>query len=84
MTTLAEGTTPFRDGETWYAVSEPANRAPGSHLLPLVVLHGGPGMTHDYHLLGHSWGGMLAQEFTFTRPAGRPASQPASQPAKHH
>ena len=129
MTSLAEGTVSFRDGETWYAVSEPANRAPGSHLLPLVVLHGGPGMTHDYlraladlfddrqvvlydqfgsgnsshrpgwdakewtpelfveqlrglvthlgfaeaggfHLLGHSWGGMLAQEYTFTRPVG--------------
>ena len=127
MTTLAEGTVPFRDGETWYAVSEPATPVPGSRL-PLVVLHGGPGMSHDYlralpdlfddrhvvlydqfgtgnsshrpdwdakewtpdlfveqlqgliahlgyaetggfHLLGHSWGGMLAQEYTFTRPA---------------
>jgi L-proline amide hydrolase len=130
MTSLAEGTVSFRDGETWYAVSEPANPAPGSRLLPLVVLHGGPGMTHDYlraladlfddrrvvlydqfgtgnssrrpdwdakewttglfveqlrellahlgfaetggfHLLGHSWGGMLAQEFTFGRPEGQ-------------
>lgn len=129
MTTLAEGTTPFRDGETWYAVSQPAAPVPAAHL-PLVVLHGGPGMTHDYlralpnlfddrqvvlydqfgtgnsshrpdwnpkewtpalfvdqlsnllthlgfaetggyHLLGHSWGGMLAEEFTFTRPAGQ-------------
>jgi L-proline amide hydrolase len=129
MTSLAEGTVSFRDGETWYAVSEPANPGPGSRLLPLVVLHGGPGMTHDYlraladlfddrrvvlydqfgtgnsshrpdwdaqewtaglfveqlrellahlgfaetggfHLLGHSWGGMLAQEFTFGRPPG--------------
>jgi L-proline amide hydrolase len=129
MTSLAEGTVSFRDGETWYAVSEPANPAPGSRPLPLVVLHGGPGMTHDYlraladlfddrqvvlydqfgtgnsshrpdwdpsewtaglfveqlrellahlgfaeaggfHLLGHSWGGMLAQEFVFGRPPG--------------
>jgi len=130
MTSLAEGTVSFRDGETWYLVSQPANPAPGR--LPLVVLHGGPGMTHDYlrplpslfedrqvvlydqfgtgnssrrpdwdakewtpglfveqlrgllahlgvaetggfHLLGHSWGGMLAQEYVLSHPAG-PAS----------
>jgi L-proline amide hydrolase len=127
MTSMAEGTVAFRDGETWYTVSEPADLAPGR--LPLVALHGGPGMTHDYlrslpglfadrqvvlydqfgtgnssrrpdwdpsewtpelfvdqlsgllahlgfaqaggfHLLGHSWGGMLAQEYVLSRPAG--------------
>jgi L-proline amide hydrolase len=128
MTSLAEGTVSFRDGETWYAVSQPEPANPAR--LPLVVLHGGPGMTHDYlraladlfddrqvvlydqfgtgnsshrpdwdakewtaglfveqlrellahlgfaetggfHLLGHSWGGMLAQEYTFSRPPGQ-------------
>jgi L-proline amide hydrolase len=128
MNVLAEATVPFRDGETWYAVSEPARPAPGA-ALPLVVLHGGPGMTHHdvraladlfddrqvvlydqfgtgnsshrpdwdatlwtpqlfveqlrgllahlglaeaggFHLLGHSWGGMLAQEYAVARPAG--------------
>ncbi len=39
-----EGRMPFRDGETWYRVTgDPA--ATGT---PLVVLHGGPGATHDY------------------------------------
>ncbi len=32
----------FQDGETWYRVTG----VPG--LAPLVVLHGGPGATHDY------------------------------------
>ena len=127
MTSMVEGTVAFRDGETWYTVSEPADLAPGR--LPLVALHGGPGMTHDYlrslpglfndrqvvlydqfgtgnssrrpdwdpgewtpelfvdqlrgllahlglaqaggfHLLGHSWGGMLAQEYALSRPEG--------------
>lgn len=128
MTLLAEGTVSFRDGQTWYAVSEPVHPVPDSRL-PLVVLHGGPGMTHDevrvladlfedrrvvlydqfgtgnsshrpdwearewtpglfveqlqgllahlalgvaggFHLLGHSWGGMLAQHYALGRPAG--------------
>jgi L-proline amide hydrolase len=127
MTSMVEGTVAFRDGETWYTVSRPAQLAPGR--LPLIALHGGPGMTHDYlrslpglfedrrvvlydqfgtgnssrrpdwdaeewtaglfvdqlrgllahlgfeeaggfHLLGHSWGGMLAQEYALSRPAG--------------
>ena len=126
MNSLAEGTVAFRDGETWYTVSQPVEPAPGR--LPIVALHGGPGMTHDYfltlpglfndrqvvlydqfgtgnssrrpdwdaqewtvdlfldqlrgllahlglagagafHLLGHSWGGMLAQEYALSNPA---------------
>jgi len=127
MTSTTEGTVAFRDGETWYTVSQPEDLAPGR--LPLIALHGGPGMTHDYlrslpglfddrqvvlydqfgtgnssrrpdwdaqewtiglfvdqlrgllahlgfeeaggfHLLGHSWGGMLAQEYVLSHPAG--------------
>jgi len=108
-------TMPFRDGYTWYRMDR--CQGPGE---PLIVLHGGPGATHDYltplttlvedghsvllydqfgtgrssrrpywdpskftmdlyldelaqvihsapvsgfHLLGHSWGGMLAVEY---------------------
>jgi L-proline amide hydrolase len=40
-------TVPFRDDlETWVQVTEPAEPVAGA--LPLVVLHGGPGMAHDY------------------------------------
>ncbi len=43
---VREGTVPFEDGETWYRVTgDPESGAP-----PLVVLHGGPGGTHDYLL----------------------------------
>jgi L-proline amide hydrolase len=34
----------FRDGETWYRVTGVL----GEGATPLVVLHGGPGATHDY------------------------------------
>ena len=37
---------PFRDLETWVQVTEPVTPVDGA--LPLVVLHGGPGMAHDY------------------------------------
>lgn len=37
---------PFRDLETWVQLTTPA--APVEGALPLVVLHGGPGMAHDY------------------------------------
>lgn len=37
---------PFRDLETWVQVTTPQQPVPGA--LPLVVLHGGPGMAHDY------------------------------------
>ena len=43
----SEGTVAFEDGETWYRITgslDAADRA------PLVVLHGGPGATHDYLL----------------------------------
>jgi L-proline amide hydrolase len=119
-----EGTMPFGDGETWYRVTGKLGGDPA----PLVVLHGGPGATHDYvlsiaalatddravvhydqlgagrsshfperdatfftvalyldeltalldhlgiagsyHVLGQSWGGMLAAEHAIRRPPG--------------
>jgi L-proline amide hydrolase len=126
--TIAEptrtGTAPFRGCETWYRITGD----PDARLTPLVVLHGGPGASHDYllrltaladrgrpvihydqigtgnsthrpdapadfwtvqlfldeldnlldhlgiagayHVLGQSWGGMLAAEHAVRRPAG--------------
>jgi L-proline amide hydrolase len=37
---------PFREWTTWARITEPEEAAPGA--LPVVVLHGGPGMAHDY------------------------------------
>jgi L-proline amide hydrolase len=39
-------TVPFLDGETWVQITSP--EAPRPDVLPLFVLHGGPGMAHDY------------------------------------
>jgi L-proline amide hydrolase len=132
----SEGYVPFRGFKTWFR-TEGSGEAPGK--LPVLALHGGPGMTHDYmepleelassgrrvifydqlgsgnsdqphdpsmwtiplfveelgtvrrelnlkrvHLLGSSWGGMLAMEYLLTKPtgvaslvmAGSPASMP--------
>lgn len=50
-TTATEGTIPFAvEGETyqiWYKLVGNINKS--SHR-PLVILHGGPGLSHDYHL----------------------------------
>src|SRR3954465_1077355 len=119
---VSEGRIPFGGAETWYRIVGEDER-PGA--LPLLLLHGGPGGTHDYmepmaelarggrrvifydqlgcghsphpsdpdkwtvqlfldelaavrdalgldriHLLGQSWGGMLALEYMLSRPAG--------------
>ena len=119
---VSEGRIPFGGAETWYRIVGEDER-PGA--LPLLLLHGGPGGTHDYmepmaelarggrrvifydqlgcgnsphpsdpdkwtvqlfldevaavrdalgldriHLLGQSWGGMLAFEYMLTRPEG--------------
>jgi len=131
-----EGLAPFGEWSTWYRLTG------GGARTPLVVLHGGPGCTHDYvdsftdlaaagrmvvhydqigcgrstrlpdrgadfftvelflaelrnllshlgigggyHLLGQSWGGMLASEHAVTRPSGLKglviANSPASMP----
>jgi L-proline amide hydrolase len=43
---LTTTTIPFREWETWVRVASP--REPQSGALPLIVLHGGPGMAHNY------------------------------------
>lgn len=128
-----EGLTLFRGFKTWYRVVG-EREEPGK--FPLLLLHGGPGATHDYlepleamattgrrvifydqlgngnsdkphdpslwtvdlfveevsavrralsldrlHLLGHSWGGMLAMEYALTRPVGMVSLTVASSPA---
>ncbi len=129
-----EGRIAFRGYEIWYrSVGEAASDA----RLPLLVLHGGPGATHQYltplealassgrrvifydqigcgrsggprddpdfydvdlfveeltavraalglervHLLGQSWGGMLAMQYALTRPAGLASIVVADSPA---
>lgn len=42
--TVHEGAAPFGDYQTWYRITG----ALGGPKLPVVVLHGGPGATHDY------------------------------------
>lgn len=42
--TSIEGRAPFRGYETWYRVSGDL----GSGKLPMVILHGGPGVAHNY------------------------------------
>ncbi|MFD5598969.1 proline iminopeptidase-family hydrolase [Leucobacter sp. NPDC058333] len=118
-------TVPFEGNETWVRISTPLTPDPDA--LPVIVLHGGPGMAHnyllplerwagsgrtvihydqigcgnsshlpeadpeywtpalfvrefinlvdalglvDYHVVGQSWGGMLAAEIAVTRPSG--------------
>ena len=43
---VAQGTVPFGEWETWFRISGDMT----SRLTPLVVVHGGPGSTHDYLL----------------------------------
>ncbi|EGH33135.1 peptidase S33, tricorn interacting factor 1, partial [Pseudomonas syringae pv. japonica str. M301072] len=42
--TIKEGFAPFGDYQTWYRITGDLH-SPGT---PLVILHGGPGCTHDY------------------------------------
>lgn len=48
------GTMPFRDGSTWFRIDGPALDPHDEHaqddVLPLVLLHGGPGGGHEYLL----------------------------------
>lgn len=46
MSKISELTVPFGEYETWVRVAEPETPVDGA--LPLVVLHGGPGMAHNY------------------------------------
>lgn len=129
---IAEGFVAFRGHRTWYR--SVGKNAPGR--LPLLLLHGGPGATHQYleplaelatfgrrvifydqigcgksdhppdaafytvetfvaeidalrdqlglgelHVLGQSWGGMLAMQYALTRPAGLASIVVADSPA---
>lgn len=122
MATVREGTIPFHGYHTWYQI---VGDGETDDKLPLLVLHGGPGVPHDYlepigqlanngrrvifydqlgcgnsdhvhnpkmwtvelfvaevdairtalglekvHILGQSWGGMLAMQYALTYPAG--------------
>ncbi|MBC7441258.1 MAG: proline iminopeptidase-family hydrolase [Ramlibacter sp.] len=46
MPVISTRTVPFGAWETWVRITEPDEPQAGA--LPLVVLHGGPGMAHDY------------------------------------
>ena len=46
MDTVDTLSVPFGDWRTWTRISRPAKPVPGA--LPLFVLHGGPGMAHNY------------------------------------
>ena len=137
MTTLAspvhEGTFAFRGFDIWYRIVGERER---DGRVPLVLLHGGPGSTHQYlesladlassgrrvifydqigcgrsggsrdpdfysaglfcdeldalrealdlpriHLLGQSWGGMLAMQYAIGKPAGLASIVVADSPA---
>jgi L-proline amide hydrolase len=45
-----EGTVDFRGHHTWYRVTGDLAATRAAGLLPLVVLHGGPGVPHEYVL----------------------------------
>lgn len=130
---VTEGTVKFCGYDTWYRIVGAAE-APGK--LPLLCLHGGPGVPHEYlasleamaatgrrvifydqlgcgnsthvdepsrwtvelfveevavirqalgleqvHLLGQSWGGMLAMQYMLTQPQGIASLTVASSPA---
>jgi L-proline amide hydrolase len=135
MLPVHEGAADFRGWRTWYRITGDLHAGPP----PLVVLHGGPGMAHDYllrltaiaetgrpvihydqlgcgrsthlpekgpdfwqvpllvdelanllahlnlhrgyHILGQSWGGMLAAEHAVLRPPGLRSVVIADSPA---
>jgi len=132
--TVTEGFVPFKGYRTWYKIVGAGEEA---GKLPLLLLHGGPGASHDYlwslaamaetgrrvifydqlgcglshigvsrpamwtvdlyceeidvvrralgleriHLLGQSWGGMLAMEYLIRQPRGVASATIASSPA---
>jgi L-proline amide hydrolase len=132
-----EGTIPFHGFHTWYRIVGNGSDEVKNNKLPLLLLHGGPGATHDYlepigelasrtgrrvifydqlgcgnsdhphdpsmwnvqlfleelaairaalglerlHLLGQSWGGMLAMEYALTQPEGLASLIIADSPA---
>ena len=132
----SEGKMAFGGYHTWYRIVGDGKAEKEAGKLPLLVLHGGPGATHDYlepleamaqtgrrvifydqlgcghsdqphdpslwtvqlyldelaeirrslglehlHLLGQSWGGMLAMEYALTQPSGLASLIVADSPA---
>lgn len=132
-TRATEGTVPFRGHKVWYRI---VGEREETGRFPLLCLHGGPGVPHDYlepleaiaatgrrvifydqlgcgssdqprnpsmwtvdlfveevgvvrgalgldrcHLLGQSWGGMLAMQYALTQPSGLVSLTVASSPA---
>ena len=63
---VREGTISFGEAETWYRVTGEFHPDDAAAPAPLVVLHGGPGATHDYVLSLAD----LAEEYALTRPPG--------------
>jgi len=47
---MAEGKAPFGEFQTWYGVVGDIASRPSHGPAPVVLLHGGPGATHDYLL----------------------------------
>jgi proline-specific peptidase len=133
MIPVTEGFTPFHGHNVWYRI---VGEREEHRRLPLLCLHGGPGVPHDYlepleamaatgrrvifydqlgcgnsdhphdpslwtvdlfveevgvirralgldriHLLGQSWGGMLAMQYALTQPSGLASLTVASSPA---
>lgn len=129
---IVEGRVPFKGGSTWYRRVGESKKGK----LPLLILHGGPGMGHEYlkslddlaltgreliyydqlgcgrsfmeapdafwetglwqeeidvlrdalnlrevHILGQSWGGMLAMQYAISQPKGVKSMVVASSPA---
>jgi L-proline amide hydrolase len=60
---VSEGTIGFRGFETWYRVTGELD--PDAPLAPIVLLHGGPGATHDYldAMRGLSAGGRAVVQY---------------------
>ncbi len=48
--TVTTGQVPFREHHTWYRITGDLAAARRDGAVPLVVLHGGPGATHNYLL----------------------------------
>ncbi|MGW7431699.1 proline iminopeptidase-family hydrolase [Streptomyces sp. NPDC054861] len=72
---VTEGTVPFRGFHTWYQAVGPLPSA--GEKLPLLVVHGGPGLPHDYledlaALAGEDAGPGKADEDAGAHPDGGP------------
>src|SRR6059058_596347 len=57
---MSEGTVSFEGAQTWYRVTGELRAGDPTAPAPLIVLHGGPGATHDYLLSLADLGGSRA------------------------